>query len=50
MSRSFHLLWVSQTLANLADSLYIVSVVTMIYQITESACLWTLCPCTMLDS
>lgn len=44
MNRSFRLLWVSQTLANLADSLYIVSVVTMIYQITNSVTIASLYP------
>ncbi|MGA8943912.1 MAG: MFS transporter [Thermoactinomyces sp.] len=34
---SFQMLWISQLLSNLGDSLYILSVVTAIYQLTGSA-------------
>lgn len=34
---SFHMLWSSQAIANLGDSLYILAIVTLIYNVTGSA-------------
>lgn len=34
---SFRLLWISQSIANLGDSLYILAIVTIIYNSTGSA-------------
>ncbi|MFX3625479.1 MAG: MFS transporter [Ectobacillus sp.] len=36
-NKSFQLLWISQSIANLGDSLYILAIVTLIYDITGSA-------------
>jgi len=36
-NKSFQLLWISQSIANLGDSLYILAIVTLIYNITGSA-------------
>ncbi|SEN03213.1 MFS transporter [Lihuaxuella thermophila] len=49
-SLSFRLLWIGQSLANLGDSLYILAIVTLIYQWTGSATLGALVPVVRLFS
>lgn len=41
---SFYLLLISNFMANLGDSLYIISAVTLVYQITDSATLAAMIP------
>jgi MFS family permease len=47
---SFRLLWLGQSLANLADSLYILSLVSLVYTLTHSAILSSLVPVVRLSA
>lgn len=47
---SFRLLWLGQSLANLADSVYILSLVSLVYTLTHSATLSSLIPVVRLSA